>query len=99
MKTLEEKAIWLNDNYGNYGIKWYLSDPGRCEAIYDREIAKRRFQNAQSLRMAQKKEQEERVNHVESVYFEFYHTSFREDVARDRRLANERLQAIRSQVF
>lgn len=99
MKTLVEKARWLNDNYGPYGIEWYLQDPSRLEAIYDREIAKRHAQIVSELRKVQLKEQEERANHVEDVYFKFYNCSFKEDMAENRRLANERLQAIRKEIF
>lgn len=99
MKTLVEKANWLNDNYGPYGVEWYLKDAKRLEAIYDREIAKRHAQSVSELLKVQLKEQEERANHVEEVYFKFYHCSFKQEMAENRRIANERLQAIRKEIF
>ncbi|QGX47386.1 hypothetical protein GPZ88_10185 (plasmid) [Streptococcus ruminicola] len=90
-----EKAKWLQINYGNYPLKWYLEDKKRLDAIYQKayRLYLRNIQDrVNETRQAELDKVGERMR---QAYAEVYHANYDEDFSANRLETHHRVQAIR----
>ena len=92
--TLQKKAKWLQEHYGDYSLSWYLSNPVRLEVMYEREYNKYLASLQQSIRKEQEEQMQDRCSQLEVLYRQMYHSDYNEDFKRDRFGTMMRVRAI-----
>lgn len=94
--TKREKALWLQEHYKNYSLKWYLENDARLNAMFRK--AYHRYMTDLNARAskAQLSHIEDLGKRMREVYEEVYGTKFDSDCRLDRAETNRKVQAIRS---
>ena len=95
--TKKQKALWLQEHYKSYSLKWYLEDDSRLNAIF-RKVYNRYMAdlNARASK-AQLSHIEDLGKRMREVYKDVYGTNFDSDCRLlDRAETNRKVQAIRS---
>lgn len=94
--TKKQKALWLQEHYKKYSLKWYLENESRLNAIF-RKVYNRYMAdlNARASK-AQLSHIEDLGKRMREVYENVYGTSFDSDCRLDRTGTNRKVQAIRS---
>ena len=94
--TKKQKALWLQEHYKKYSLKWYLENESRLNAIF-RKVYNRYMSdlNARASK-AQLSHIEDLGKRMREVYENVYGTKFDSDCRLDRAETNRKVQAIRS---
>ena len=94
--TKREKALWLQEHYKNYSLKWYLENDARLNAMFRK--AYHRYMTDLNARAskAQLSHIEDLGKRMREVYEDVYGTNFDSDCRLDRAETNRKVQAIRS---
>lgn len=94
--TKKQKALWLQEHYKSYSLKWYLEDDSRLNAIF-RKVYNRYIANLNArASKAQLSYIEDLGKRMREVYESVYGTDFDSDCRLDRAETNRKVQAIRS---
>lgn len=97
--TNKEKAEWLIKHYKNYSLTWYLEDTTRLNSIYKREYAKYMRNEKEQIVQAEKKEMNDKVNIIKSVYSDYYGSDYDSDFRNNRSETLRKSMAISNQWF
>lgn len=102
MQANLDKAHWLNSHYANYGIKWYLQDLVRLNAIFNREYNKWKNEQWKSqveeVELQEKLEYEKRMKMADDLYLEHYGLTFSDDMKIDRHDAHFKYMELMTQL-
>ena len=94
--TKKQKALWLQEHYKSYSLKWYLEDDSRLNAIFRKVYNRYMADINKRASKAQLSHIEDLGKRMREVYEDVYGTKFDSDCRLDRAETNRKVQAIRS---
>lgn len=93
--TNKEKAKWLQINYGNYSLSWYLSDEERLNAIFNKEYNHYLSNLNDAIISHERAQLQTKLDYLKKVYKDYYHSDYDIDNSINRSETNQRAQLIR----
>lgn len=94
--TKREKALWLQEHYKNYSLKWYLENDARLNAMFKKAYHRYMADLNARASKAHLSHIEDLGKRMQEVYEDVYGTKFDNDCRLDRAETNRKVQAIRS---